>query len=456
LNKQTKQKALNFLKIYLKITCIITLAIGILFTIVMIYPLGGIFDTIAMGIAQVSGFLLFLYLLTTILFLKLTPKKKIQYKLKRTDDVNFIGPGIRQKNMTRNVIIVIGLSLVIVNSLPLLLTPLSIQNAEAEFEDAYGENWRDDIPDHIKSFFLPSQFNLIHYFLGVPSRECNIDTDIEYYSEGKEGDDDYLSLRFDVYYPKATKRELPGHNSTIIKIHGGGWVQGDKSIGNMLTINKYLAAQGYIVFDIQYGLLDQEGTKYLPTPDEVKGDFTLHDMIFHIGYFTKQLEHKLVDRYQCRLDSVFVMGGSAGGHLTGVFGLGYNDDYFKGNFSEALTIKGIVPYYPANDAEFYFTGDLDDLIPGDPDSNPLAYKKFTPSKLADKDDPSALIFQGLQDGLVPLKNSKDIEEALEAEGVNALLLTFPLAAHANDFMINNNFAQVFLYYLERFLYLEQL
>jgi hypothetical protein len=50
--------------------------------------------------------------------------------------------------------------------------------------------------------------------------------------------------------------DLPGQNSTLIRIHGGGWVSGDKGGSNMVQMNKYFAAQGYIVFDIQYGLYD--------------------------------------------------------------------------------------------------------------------------------------------------------------------------------------------------------
>jgi acetyl esterase/lipase len=150
------------------------------------------------------------------------------------------------------------------------------------------------------------------------------------------------------------------------------------------------------------------------------------------------------------------MGGSAGAHLTGVIGLGYNDPYFAGNFSNALNIKGIIPIYPPNFADPYFTHEpLSRLIPGDPISNPLAFEKFTPSNLADASDPPAIIFQGLRDDLVPLINAETIKSALNVNGVDCLLLTFPFAAHASDLIVGNTFSQVWVYYLERFLYLEQ-
>jgi len=401
-----------------------------------------------MGIAQVSGFLVFLYLLTTLLLLKLTSKTKPK-KIKREED-QIPGKLLVKSNSVYKAIFIVGISLALVNTLPLLSTPIAIENAESEFEDVYGENWREQIPSHIESFFLPSQFNLAYYYLGIPQADCNVDLDITYY------EDDEVTLAFDVYYPKETERSLPGKNSTIIKIHGGGWTQGDKGIPNMLWVNKYLAAQGYIVFDIQYGLYDTGSEPYLPTSEEtVSKDVDLHDMIYHIGFFTKQLENELADRYQANLDSVFIMGGSAGGHLTSMVGLGYNDPYFAGNYSNNLKIRGIVPYYAANDAERIASGDRDDLIPGNPKSNSLAYEKFTPSNLADGEDPAALFFHGEQDHTVDISEARAIESALEDEDVDCLFLSFPTAAHANDFIASNNYQQVFLYYLERFLYMEQ-
>jgi acetyl esterase/lipase len=326
--------------------------------------------------------------------------------------------------------------------MPLMSVPVSIQTAENEFSGVYGENWRCDIPQNVDNYFLPTQFNLYNYFLGFPHKDCNVETDVLYY------DADGIRLYFDVYYPKGVYSDLPGNGSVVIKIHGGGWTAGDKSLGNVLVLNKYLAAQGYIVFDIQYGLFDTGSTSYIPTPDYVRGNFTLHDMVYQIGNFTKLLETTYADTYNANLDSVFIMGFSAGAHLTGVIGLGYNDPYFAGNFSNALNIKGIVPISPPDVSPYY-------LLPGDPISNPLAFEKFTPSNLADSTDPPAIIFQGLRDDVVPLYNAERIKSSLNSEGVDCVLLTFPFAAHASDLIVGNSYSQVWLYYLERFLYLEQ-
>jgi acetyl esterase/lipase len=415
---------LKYLKIGIKLLCYLTYAIGLFFTIILLFPIrNGLVIALSYFLTQITGFLMLLYLPTTLLLIKLTPKKS-------------------RRNWKKNIILAFGLILTFINALPLITAPISIQNAENEFNSAYGINWRSTIPPNTKSYFLPTQFNLYNYFIGFPHRVCNVDTDILYY------DTDGIQLYFDVYYPKDNVANLPGNGSIIIKIHGGSWQYGDKSLGNVLVLNKYLAAQGYVVFDIQYGLFDAGGSSFIPTPDYVKGNFTLHDMVYQIGNFTKQLEITYAAIYNANLNSVFIMGGSAGGQLTGVVGLGYNDPYFAGNFSNTLTIKGIIPIYAPDYAPSF-------LLPGNSISNPLAFEKFKPSNLVDASDPPALLYQGLRDDLVSLDNALRIKNALISNGVNSMVLTFPFAAHASDLIVGNSFSQVWIYYLERFLYLEQ-
>jgi hypothetical protein len=83
------------------------------------------------------------------------------------------------------------------------------------------------------------------------------------------------------------------------------------------------------------------------------------------------------------------------------------------------------------------------------------FEAFTPSELVDANDPPALIFQGMADALVSPYMSAEIETAMDAAGVKCCRLLFPFAGHANEMILNNPHGQVWLYYLERFLYLNQ-
>ena len=281
-------------------------------------------------------------------------------------------------------------------------------------------------------FFLKTQFSIPEYFLGMVSDHYRVNTNIQFY------DAEGIQLYFDVYMPIVDGTTLPGNNSVMIRIHGGGWTAGDKGLPNMMQMNKYFAAQGYVVFDIQYGLHD-EGGEILPTPEYVKGNFTVDDMVRHIGNFTKYLALH-ASEYNANLDSVFVSGGSAGGHLTCAVGLGIASGNYSSIFGDNMTIKGIIPFYPGNGHPTRFGGS-DELI------NPDDY-------LVNASSPPCLIFQGVEDGIVHWSVTQDLKNAYIAAGNDKCAAIYlPLAGHASDLYFTGYYNQVFLYYMERFLYL---
>ncbi|GAG58723.1 unnamed protein product, partial [marine sediment metagenome] len=146
---------------------------------------------------QITIFLIMIFLATTILFLKLIDKDR-RRKLYYT-----VG--------------IIGLSLTVIMSLPIITTPISILHAEVEFDTAFGNNWESQIPEEVKNnYFLSSPFAFGPAFLGWPRADCIVEKDIEYYHDGE------IRLLFDVYMPKENNANLPGNRSTIIMIHGGG------------------------------------------------------------------------------------------------------------------------------------------------------------------------------------------------------------------------------------------
>jgi len=234
---------------------------------------------------------------------------------------------------------------------------------------------------------------------------------------------------------------LPGEISTIIRIHGGGWVSGDKGLMNMIQMNKYFAAQGYSVFDIQYGIANNPLFSLDPlTPDYKKGDFSIDDMMRHIGIFTKYLSNHS-NKYGANLDSVFVSGGSAGGHLTIAVALAIASGDYSDLFSGNLTIKGLIPFYPANGQMGFFGVSGRDEFKN-------------PEKLIETDSPPCLIFQGTHDILNYFSISRNIQDTYFAKGnENCAILWMPLGGHASDFYFTGYYNQIFLYYMERFMYL---
>lgn len=111
----------------------------------------------------------------------------------------------------------------------------------------------------------------------------------------------YLDLRYgpypenllDVYCPKNTAAALP----TIVSIHGGGWVYGDKELYSHYCMR--LARRGFTVVNFTYRLAPEH--KY-PAP--------LQDSCAVMEWMQAHAQEYFID-----LNNVFMLGDSAGGQL---------------------------------------------------------------------------------------------------------------------------------------------
>ncbi|MHA1346768.1 MAG: alpha/beta hydrolase [Candidatus Heimdallarchaeaceae archaeon] len=336
--------------------------------------------------------------------------------------------------------LILGLIVSTISFLPITSTPFVIREAQNNFDEsfnpAFGGDWEAIITPEIEEYFLEKPYSFMQYYLGVPPKDCKIIQQVPFFygSQSSFAVDQNISLFFDAYLPLNSGEGLPGENSTLIRIHGGGLVFGDKGIYNMMQMNKYFAAQGYIVFDIQYGLIDTGSSNFL-TPEYRKGDFTKEDIMRHIGNFTYFLTDH-ADEYGANLDSVFLSGGSAGGLLATTAALMTSNGTFSDIFSPDLTMKGLIPYYPANRIS----------VEDDPFVNP--------GILVDENSPACLIYQGAQDGLVHPEVSIDLyNRYIDSGNTNCSLIMMPFAGHASDVYFTGNYNQIFLYFMERFIYL---
>mgnify|MGYP002514719932 CR=1 FL=1 len=111
----------------------------------------------------------------------------------------------------------------------------------------------------------------------------------------------YTDLRYgqfpenllDVYCPKGTDRPLP----TIVSIHGGGWVYGDKELYSHYCMR--LAQRGFTVVNFTYRLAPEY---QYPAP--------LEDTCAVMKWMQENAEAYFID-----LGNVFMLGDSAGGQL---------------------------------------------------------------------------------------------------------------------------------------------
>lgn len=329
----------------------------------------------------------------------------------------------------------VGVVLFVVFALPFLSIPSQLNDAEDNFTEAFGNEW--EIFEDNLSTIRETPLSIPAYFFGLPSENYALTEDILYY-EGTEGVDEGLELRFDVYTPLEDAADLPGEGATLIRIHGGGWDTGGKGEGNFAQMNKYFAAQGYVVFDVQYGLNDQDQfVEFAEVPDEVAGAFSIDDMVRHLGLFTTYLaDHH--EEYGADIDSVFISGGSAGGHLGNALGLSGNQ--YDDTIDSRLTVSGLIPFYPANGLAQYrdLTGE-EGLV--------------DPALMVEEDSPPALIYQGDKDAIVDPQVAKLFREAyLEQGNTESAIIWMPYGAHGSDLYFSGFYNQTFIYYMERFMY----
>lgn len=323
---------------------------------------------------------------------------------------------------------------------PLMAISETCAGAEAEFTRAFGSDRQEQLNSAWTDHFLKTPFSLPAYFLGLPPGEYRYEQDVVFY-EGSGGIDDGLKLYCDVFMPPEDRTGLPGRGTALIRIHGGAWIGGDKGFANMMQVNKYFASQGYTVFDVQYGLTDLvKLTRLQPYlgPAGLVGPFTLDDMVRHLGIFTKYLADHAAT-YDLDLDSVFISGGSAGGQLTTAVALAASGGQYPDIFSDQLHVKGYIPLYPA-----YQTGFLP--VIGE------AAEWIDVGRLADKNSPPCLIYQGTKDGMVSAQTARQFKEIYRTAGnEQCAVLEILWAGHAGDLYFPGCFNQVLLYYMERFM-----
>ncbi|MHA1727545.1 MAG: alpha/beta hydrolase [Promethearchaeota archaeon] len=408
--------------LFFKNICYLMLLFGLIFAyIVIMGPKGTIVNYV--DVSQYALGFAFIFFSITLILLDLKDKKK--------------------NPKSYFIVAVFGLSISGICILPLCVSPYAINIAEENFSEGFGNNWRDKIDSGAESYFLHTQFSIPEYFLGILPKDCIVLEQILFYNI-TSGENKGVILYFDAYLPPNNGEGLPGQNSTLIRIHGGGWASGDKGLYNMMQVNKHFAGLGYVVFDIQYGLNDM-GLEYAPmAPNYVRGNFSIDDMVSHIGIFTQFLTQH-AEEYGSNLDSVFISGNSAGGQLASAAALGIASGNYTEIFGSNLTIKGLIPFYPAF---FLFS---EPYIPG------YTRPEFLdPRLLVNEASPPCLIYHGSEDGLVSPIEAQSMKDAYDINGIgNCAVLWMPLGAHCSDIYFSGYYNQIFLYYMERFLYIYQ-
>lgn len=224
------------------------------------------------------------------------------------------------------------------------------------------------------------------------------------------------ALKMDVYFPAQGQPPFP----TVVYVHGGSWVAGDKSEGNYIPEKTNLVQGGNVFVSINYRLAP--GYRFPAQIEDVK-------------CAVRSLRAN-TDQWGIDPDRIAAMGSSAGGHLVALLGTADEQagwDTRGGYTSQSSRVSGVVDLFgPAVVPEDGLAGqDMNLLwqVFGAKDLRDPALQKASPATYISPDDPPFLILHGTEDNTVPLAQSQRLTELLQAGGVEAHLIVVENAGH---------------------------
>lgn len=239
-----------------------------------------------------------------------------------------------------------------------------------------------------------------------------VEKDLEYGPHGE-------SNKLDLYLPEKADKPLP----LIIWIHGGGWEAGNKDNPRGLDLLK----RGYAVASINYRL-----------SQEAKYPAQIEDCKAAVRFLRANAK-----KYDLDPDHFGVFGESAGGHLVALLGTTGGVKELEGdgpNKDVSDAVQAVVDWYgptdmlkmkeqakeqpdikPAFDADAA-AGPVGKLFGGPVQDHKELAEKANPIHYITKDAAPFLIMHGDKDNLVPLGQSRILDEALKAAKVESTLV----------------------------------
>ncbi len=217
------------------------------------------------------------------------------------------------------------------------------------------------------------------------------------------------------YYPpnnhafRAPEGELP---PLVVMSHGGP----TSAARSMFGIDKqYWTSRGFAVLDVNYGGSIGFGRAFRQRLNGQWGIVDVEDCINGAKYLVDQ---GLVDGQK-----LAIRGGSAGGYTT-LCALTFHDTFGAGaSYFGVSDVEAL-----AKETHKFESRYLDNMIGPYPEQRDL-YVERSPIHFADKISCPIILFQGLEDRVVPFSQAELMFEAVKAKGIPVAYLPFPGEQH---------------------------
>lgn len=285
------------------------------------------------------------------------------------------------------------------------------------------------LPKNMEAVFGPSYvitnpLSLKNLLLGVPLAPVKQTSEPYALSCGEV-------LHLELYRPVSALKPSP----LVIVVHGGSWQSGSRL--ELDALSKYLAARGYAVASVDYGLAPRS---IFPGPVE--------DIRDALSYLRKHAVDLSLDPSR-----VVLLGRSAGGQIA--LAAAHDAEPLPG-------LKGVIVFYGPNDMHLAWTVPgpkrmidsrklLRQYLGGSPAEQPERYDQASPLLRAGKASPPTLMIHGGRDEMVWPLHEYRLSEKLKAAGVPHYFLNMPWATHGCDYNFNGPCGQISTYAVERFL-----
>jgi acetyl esterase/lipase len=217
----------------------------------------------------------------------------------------------------------------------------------------------------------------------------------------------------DVYLPANRDQS---RTRVFVWIHGGGWIDGDKS--ELEGFKPWLenVQDDYAYIGINYRLFNFLGNaNRFPTQEE--------DIKKAMAFIKSKLEEWDLS------ENLVLAGASAGGHLTLLHSYKNNGDGL---------VKAAVAFFPPTELRSFHSSSptsrllLENLLGGTPESIPLVYSNSSPLVFVKEGSVPTAFFHGDVDTVVPIAQSKILETRLVASKVPHLKEYLPGQGHGFD------------------------
>ncbi len=227
---------------------------------------------------------------------------------------------------------------------------------------------------------------------GGDDAEVEIKTDIVYGTGGEE------DLKLDLATPQGLDHPVPA----IVAIHGGGWMQGNRT--DMNEVMKRAAKHGFVAATVSYRLAPKH-----------RFPAQIEDVKCAVRYLRAHADELHIDP-----DHIGAIGISAGAHLAMMLGTLDSGDGMEGeggNPDESSKVQAVVSFVgPVNLVRTSYSETQEQILEaffgGKPLNKIADCRRASPIVYVNEGDAPMLLFFGTKDPLIDADQAYQIAEAL--------------------------------------------